>query len=144
MVLLKNSFLRRYSNTKFEKFDTAQSQIFLTCYPLKMLIKNVGLCCNSKHIILKKCNILIEGKERPAKTKLFQAKLRTVLDTSGSAVKLLLLTPGSFILRRDQLSARSRTWCSITLRGVGLGAVLAIFGFSKYFRFFFKMSSHRF
>ena len=31
-------------------------------------------------------NILIEGKERPAKTKLFPAKLCAVLDTFGSAV----------------------------------------------------------
>ena len=35
---------------------------------------------------LLKLYILIEGKERPAKTKLFSAKLRAVLDTFGSAV----------------------------------------------------------
>ena len=38
------------------------------------------------HIYFKKFNILFEGKERPAKTKLFPAKLRAVLDTFGSAV----------------------------------------------------------
>ena len=31
-------------------------------------------------------NVIIEGKERPAKTKLFPAKLCAVLDTFGSAV----------------------------------------------------------
>ena len=41
-------------------------------------------------VYLKKFNILIEGKERPAKTKLFPAKLRTELDTFGSAVNCWL------------------------------------------------------
>ena len=35
-------------------------------------------------------------------------------------------------------TGQSPTQCSITLRGLGLGAVLAIFGFSKYFRIFSK------
>ena len=51
MVSLKNSFSRRYSNLKFEKFEAAQA------------------------ITARSLNIL-EGKERPAKAKLFPAKLR--------------------------------------------------------------------
>ena len=72
-----------------------------------MLIKNVDVAI--VHIYFFKFNILIEDKERPAKTKNFPAKLCAcaVLDTFGST-------------RR-----------SITLRSVGLGAVLAIFGFSR-------------
>ena len=70
-----------------------------------MLIKNVDVAI--VHIYFFKFNILIEDKERPAKTKNFPAKLCAVLDTFGST-------------RR-----------SITLRRVGLGAVLAIFRFSR-------------
>ena len=71
-----------------------------------MLTKNVWLCCNSNHIFLLKFNVIIEGKERPAKTKLFPAKLCAVLDTFGSAVNF-------------------NCW---------LYAMLAICWFSKYFR----------
>ena len=35
-------------------------------------------------------NILIEGKERPAKTKLFPAKLRAVLITFGSSENVIV------------------------------------------------------
>ena len=70
MVFLKNLFSRRYSNFKFEKFDslqanTAQSRNFLTGQPIKRLTKNGGLCSNS-YPIKKYIYILYEGK---AKTK---------------------------------------------------------------------------
>ena len=80
MVFLKNSFSRRYSNLKFEKFDSAQANT------ANKLTKNVGLYCNSSRIFFKIFSFFIQSKERPAKTKLFPAKLRAVLDTFGSAV----------------------------------------------------------
>ena len=40
-------------------------------------------------------------------------------------------------------TAQSPTPHSVTLRGVGLREVLAAFGFSKHFRNFFEISSHR-
>ena len=53
-----------------------------------MLIQNVGLCCNITHIFLKKFNILIEGKERTAKTKLFPAECAVwMCDTARSLRK---------------------------------------------------------
>ena len=77
-----------------------------------MLTKNVGLCCNSTHIFLYKFNILIEGKEKPAKTKLLSAKLRAVTHHFGSA---------------ENFNGRLR-------------AVWHHFGFSKYFRNIFEIS----
>ena len=43
--------------------------------PFKKLTKIVGLRDNSSHIFFKKFSILIQCMERPAKTKLFPAKL---------------------------------------------------------------------
>ena len=41
-----------------------------------MFFLNVGQCCNIIRIFKKKFNILNQGKERAAKTKLLSAKLR--------------------------------------------------------------------
>ena len=95
MVFLKDSFSRRYSNLKFEKFDSAQantsrSRNFSTSQPFKKLTKNVGLCCNSSYIYFVLFNILFQSKERPAQTKLLPAKLRAVLDTFGFSENLII------------------------------------------------------
>ena len=112
------------------KNSTPRSAWYCAELKIKMLIKNVGLCCNSTHIILKICNILIEGKVRHAKTKLFPAKLWAVwycaesdssqYHTARSPTphsvrhfwicgKLWLLTPRSVILCRVRLSAVSHS-----------------------------------
>ena len=93
-----------------------------------MLVKKVGLCCNSTHIFLTKFNIFIEGKERPAKTNvpkktppsviLCGVRLRAVLDTFGSAVNFTVTVDLA-----QCYTAQSLTRHSITLPGVGLGAV---------------------
>ena len=69
-VSLKNLFLQRYLNFKFEKFESVQSN----ASTLKSFLKNLGLCCNSTQIFLK-FSFLIQAKERSAKAKLFPAKL---------------------------------------------------------------------
>ena len=48
--------------------------------------------CNSSQIFFFKFSILIHGKERPAQTKLFPAKLRAVLllDTFGLSENLIV------------------------------------------------------
>ena len=51
---LKNSFLRRFSNFKLEKFDSAQANTkFFTSWPIIKLTKNVRLCSNSYPIFRK-------------------------------------------------------------------------------------------
>ena len=123
MVFLKNQFSRRYSNLKFEKFDSVQantswSQIFLPSQPLKKLTKKVGLCCNSSKIFLKFFSFFIHGKERPAKTKLFPAKLCALLVTFGF--------PENLIVDSAQCQpAQSPTPRSVSMRRVRLPAVLA-------------------
>ena len=79
MVLLKKSLSQRYLNFKFEKFDFAGSQIFFISLPIKKLTQIFGLCSNCLHICFKKFNILFQGKERLAETKLMPAKLYAVL-----------------------------------------------------------------
>ena len=95
MVFLKKSLSRRYLNLKFKKFDYAQantawSQTFLTSQPFKKLTKNVGLCCNSSHIFFKFFSFFIQGKETPARPKLFPGKLHAVLVTSGFSENLIV------------------------------------------------------
>ena len=62
----------------------------------------------------------IQGKEKPAKTKLFLAKLCSVLVTFGFSENILSTPP------------------SVSLCGVRLRAVLANFGFSKIIQTFSK------
>ena len=88
IVLLKESFSRRFSNFNFEKFDSAQcqptrSRNCFVSYPFKNLTKNVGFDLCSTPMDLFFSHFPSKGKERPAKTKLMPAKLSAVLATFG-------------------------------------------------------------
>ena len=95
MVFLKNSFSQRYSNLKFEKFysaqaNTVQSQFSFKSQPFKKLIKNLGFGLYSPPMDSFWFYITFNGKEMPPKTKLFLAKLRTVLFTFGFLENLIV------------------------------------------------------
>ena len=89
--------------------------------------KNVGLCCISTHIYFLKINILNQGKERPAKTKLLSAKLCAVWYTFVCAVNFICRHCAVWYCAESDF-AQYHT---------------AIFRFSKYFRNIFEISSHR-
>ena len=80
MVFLKNSFLRRYSNLNFKKFDSAQANTARSRFFLKLALsevnKKVGFGLYSTSMDLFLFYIPFKGEERPPKTKLFLAKLR--------------------------------------------------------------------
>ena len=106
IVSLKKSFLWKYSNLQFEKFDSPQANT-ARCR-IDKLTKNVGLYWNSSPVF-KKCNLLYQGKLRPAKKKMVPAKLRAVLACAESNPRI------------------------VSLRRVWLRAVLANFGFPQIF-----------
>ena len=79
--------------------------------PFKKLTKIVGLRDNSSHIFFKKFSILIQCMERPAKTKLFPAKLCAEL----ANFRFSTIT---FSDSAQANTVRSPTLCSVSLRGV--------------------------
>ena len=98
------------------------SQTFLT----RKLTKNFGLCYNSTYLFFYFFIFFIQGKVRPAKTKLLTAKLLAVLVTFGFSVNLIVdssSTPRSVSLRESD-SAQ----CYIVTFGISEN----IWNFSKY------------
>ena len=94
------SFWRRYSNCKFEKFDSAQC----------LLTKHFGLHWNISHIFLNKFNFRYQGKERSAKTKLMPGKLRAVLACAESLISRISPRKRIFQLNHFSQFIRGPSW----------------------------------
>ena len=102
---------RRYSNFKFEKFDFTQTN---TAWSQTKLVY-----VEIVHIFF---YILFQGKERPAKTKIMLAKLRTVLvfakSDSAHCQSIWDFQNICLTLRSVSLTLRSISQCRVRIRAV--------------------------
>ena len=147
VLLIKNSFLRRYSNLKFEKFDSAQCntvlwgvEIFWQASALKCQQKMLGKVAIVHMYFLTKLRFSIRASKGMQRQKCSQQTPRSGVNFNCWLRAVLACAQSD---SAQCYTAQSPTPHSVTLRGVGLRVVLAAFGFSKHFRNFFEISSHR-